>query len=54
MSTTKYETDIPVFDRFAEGSWIPRVVIECKLKDITTHDAITYGAKAATHRAVHP
>jgi hypothetical protein len=54
VSTTKYETDILVFDRYSDGSWIPRVVIECKLKDITTHDALTYSAKAATHRAVHP
>lgn len=54
VSTTKYETDILVFDRYADGSWIPRVVIECKLKDVTTHDALTYSAKAVTHRAVHP
>jgi hypothetical protein len=29
-------------------------VIECKLKTVTTHDALTYSAKAATHKNVHP
>jgi len=54
VHTSKYETDILIADHFPDGSWIPRVVIECKLEDITTHDALTYSAKAATHRAVHP
>ena len=54
VHTSKYETDILIADHFSDGSWIPRVVIECKLEDITTHDALTYSAKAATHRAVHP
>ena len=30
--------------------WKPRVVVEAKLGSITTHDAITYNQKAATHR----
>ena len=54
VQTSKYETDILIADHFPDGSWIPRVVIECKLEDVTTHDALTYSAKAATHRAVHP
>lgn len=53
-SIKKYETDILVRDVFPDGRWIPRVVIECKLRRVTTHDALTYSAKAATHRAVHP
>lgn len=54
IQTSKYETDILIADHFSDGSWIPRVVVECKLQDITTHDALTYSAKAVTHRAVHP
>lgn len=55
MTTTKkYETDILISDISTDGSWIPRVIIECKLKKVTTHDALTYSAKASSHRAVHP
>ena len=54
VTTNKYETDILVSDVFNDGSWVPRVIIECKLAKITTHDALTYSAKAASHRSVHP
>ncbi|HEY2081967.1 MAG TPA: hypothetical protein VGI88_04220, partial [Verrucomicrobiae bacterium] len=50
---SKYETDLLLSDKESDGRWIPRVVIECKLKT-TTHDALTYSAKAATHKNVHP
>jgi hypothetical protein len=51
----RYQTDLLVYDEFAEdGIWIPRVVIECKIKGVTTHDALTYSAKAATHKHLHP
>lgn len=49
-----YETDILVIERGNEGCWIPRVVIEAKLRSVTTHDAITYSRKAASHKSVHP
>jgi hypothetical protein len=49
-----YETDLLILDRALDQSWVPRVVIECKLGSITTHDALTYSAKAATHKHVHP
>ncbi|HXQ53824.1 MAG TPA: hypothetical protein VN802_22220 [Stellaceae bacterium] len=49
-----YQTDVLVIENRTDGTWIPRVVIECKLASITTHDAITYSAKAATHKQVHP
>ena len=49
-----YETDILVRDELGDGRWVPRVVIECKLDSFTTHDAITYSAKADTHKEVHP
>lgn len=52
--TTQYETDI-LFSECSSGSvWIPRIIIECKLNSITTHDAITYSTKASTHKNVHP
>jgi hypothetical protein len=49
-----YATDLLIYDSRENGDWIPRVVLECKLRDVTTHDALTYSAKAATHKHVHP
>ncbi|MHB1422294.1 MAG: hypothetical protein ACYC3I_03665 [Gemmataceae bacterium] len=50
-----YETDLLLYDaRENPGEWIPRVVIECKKGGVTTHDALTYSAKAETHKRVHP
>jgi hypothetical protein len=49
----RYETDLLVVERVADG-WTPRVVVEAKLRSVTTHDAITYSQKAATHKHVHP
>lgn len=54
-----YVTDLLVHEALApapDGAprWTPRVVIECKLGAVTTHDALTYSAKAATHKHVHP
>jgi hypothetical protein len=48
-----YETDMLVTES-ANNRWKPRVVIETKLKQVTTHDAITYSQKATTHKQVHP
>jgi hypothetical protein len=50
----RYETDLLVSDTRGVGDWIPRVVVECKLGSVTTHDALTYSTKAATHKHVHP
>jgi hypothetical protein len=53
--SSKYETDVLVCDSFNDGRWIPRVVVECKIGgSVTTHDALTYSSKAATHKQVHP
>jgi hypothetical protein len=53
--SAKYETDMLICDTFADGRWIPRVVVECKIGgNVTTHDALTYSSKAATHKQVHP
>jgi hypothetical protein len=50
-----YQTDLLIAERL-EGStnWVPRVVVEFKLGKVSTHDALTYSAKAATHKNVHP
>ena len=53
-SVTAYETDLLVYDQLDDKWWVPRVVLECKLKRVTSHDALTYNAKAATHKHVHP
>lgn len=50
----KYQTDLLVSETFEDNSWTPRVVVECKYGSINTHDALTYSAKAATHKNVHP
>ena len=53
--SAKYETDLLICDTFPDGRWIPRVVVECKIGGgVTTHDALTYSSKAATHKQVHP
>lgn len=49
-----FETDLAIIETIEVGRWKPRVVVEAKLGSITTHDAITYSQKAASHRAVHP
>lgn len=49
-----FRTDILIFEKFLNGTWKPRVVIETKIRGVTTHDAITYSKKAANHKAVHP
>src|SRR5271154_959561 len=51
---SKFETDLAIVERGRGGIWIPRVVIEAKIKSVTTHDALTYSAKAGSHRNVHP
>src|SRR6266536_223656 len=53
--TSTYQTDLLICDEAADqSSWVPRVVIECKRGAVTTHDALTYSTKAATHKHVHP
>src|ERR1700687_4246334 len=53
--THRYQTDLLIAERTSEAAqWVPRVVVEFKLGSVTTHDALTYSAKAATHKNVHP
>jgi hypothetical protein len=48
-----FQTDLCVFEVKANGLAIPRVAIEFKTR-ITTHDVITYSAKASKHKQVYP
>jgi len=48
-----FETDLCVFDDVAPDTSLPRVVLEFK-KSITTHDILTYSAKAKRHKQVYP
>ncbi|MCK4785899.1 MAG: hypothetical protein KAV87_19240 [Desulfobacteraceae bacterium] len=49
-----FQTDLLIFDKLTNNRWTPRVVIECKVGDVTTHDALIYSTKARTHKQVHP
>ncbi len=51
--SSAFETDLCVFDEVASGTKIPRVVIEFKT-GITTHDVLTYSAKAERHKRIYP
>ena len=47
-----FQTDLCVFETRGDTS-IPRVVLEFKTR-ITTHDILTYSAKARKHKQVYP
>lgn len=48
-----FQTDLCIFEKLTPEILIPRVVIEFKTK-ITTHDILTYNAKAAKHKQIYP
>jgi hypothetical protein len=48
-----FQTDLCVLEEVRGGVLIPRVVIEFKA-NISTHDVITYSAKARKHKQVYP
>lgn len=48
-----FQTDLCIFEKKSEEVSIPRVVLEFKTR-ITTHDVLTYSAKAAKHKQVYP
>jgi len=48
-----FQTDLCVFEAKSDNVVLPRVVIEFKAK-ITTHDVLTYSAKARKHKQVYP
>lgn len=51
--SSAFQTDLCVFERINEDTKIPRVVIEFKTR-ITTHDVLTYSAKALRHKRIYP
>lgn len=48
-----FQTDLCIFEKKSEEVSIPRVVMEFKTR-ITTHDVLTYSAKATKHKQVYP
>lgn len=48
-----FQTDLCVFETVADKVRIPRVVLEFKER-LTTHDVLTYSAKARKHKQVYP
>lgn len=48
-----FQTDLCVFEKKTDEVSIPRVVMEFKTR-ITTHDVLTYSAKAMKHKQVYP
>ena len=51
--TSAFQTDLCVFESKSVDVEIPRVVLEFK-EGITTHDVLTYSAKARKHKQVYP
>jgi hypothetical protein len=49
-----FATDFVIVEDYPDGGWKPRVVVEAKVDNLTTHDAITYSHKAAHHKSVFP
>ncbi len=48
-----FQTDLCVFEVLAADLEIPRVVLEFKPK-LSTHDVLTYSAKARRHKQIYP
>ncbi len=48
-----FQTDLCIFEHLEPDVVIPRVVLEFKLR-LTTHDMLTYSAKAGRHKQVYP
>jgi hypothetical protein len=48
-----FQTDLCIFEERSLDVFIPRVVIEFKTR-ITTHDVLTYSAKAIKHKQIYP
>lgn len=48
----EYETDLVIKEKI-NNYYIPRIIIESKYGNITTHDAITYSNKAQAHKNLY-
>jgi hypothetical protein len=51
--SSAFQTDLCIFDEVRPEVLIPRVVMEFKTR-ITTHDVLTYSAKAGKHKTIYP
>lgn len=51
--SSAFQTDLCVFEEKEKDVLIPRVVMEFKAR-ISTHDVLTYSAKARKHKQVYP
>ncbi|MDR1996013.1 hypothetical protein [Azonexus sp.] len=51
--SSAFQTDLCLFEVKSEDVLLPRVVLEFKTT-ITTHDVLTYSAKAAKHKQIYP
>jgi hypothetical protein len=51
--TSAFQTDLCVFETLKSGARLPRVVVEFKTR-VTTHDILTYSAKATRHKRIYP
>jgi len=47
-----FQTDLCIFEKISDDLRIPRVVLEFKTK-ATTHDLLTYSAKASKHKQIY-
>ncbi len=51
--SSAFQTDLCILEKLDKSTSIPRVVIEFKTR-ISTHDVLTYSAKAAKHKQIYP
>lgn len=51
--TSAFQTDLIICEKISDELQFPRVVIEFKT-NISTHDVITYSAKAGMHKSIYP
>ena len=52
VGTMDFETDLLIYEKAEVIK--PRVIIEAKVRTVSTHDAITYSYKALQHKTVTP
>ncbi len=52
--TSKYETDLLISEQGKDNKWKPRIIVEVKMNNISTHSALAYSKKAGTHKDIHP
>jgi len=53
LQLTGDRTDLLICER-GGSNWVPRVMMEFKLGDVTSQNAATYSSNAETHKSVHP